>query len=343
MKVAIDASPLKNTHSTRGIGSYTRNLISFLKKINNNLNLEEFYESKNPPEADITHYPYFDLYFRTLPILKKQKRLVTIHDVIPLMFPNKLPVGVKGKINLKWQRLALKNTDGIICDSETSKQDIISKLGYPEEKIHVIYLAQGKNFKKINDEYLLNKTSKKYNLPNKFVLYVGDVNWNKNLSNLLQGVKLSGANLVMVGSAVTDENLKQTKSIMAQIKSLNISSQVKRLGYVSEAELVSIYNIASSTILPSFYEGFGLPVLESMACGTPVACSKNSSLAEIGGQRAIYCDPNDPKDIANKINQALGSKKPDLSKDLISHAAKFSWEKVAFKTYQVYEHILKHD
>ncbi len=339
MKVAIDASPLKNQHNTRGIGSYTQNLIESFKRLKEGIELEQFYDPKNPPNVDVVHYPYFDFYFNTLPIFKKQKRVVTIHDVIPLVFPDKFPAGLKGRFNLQRQKLALKNTDAVICDSVTSKQDIINKLGYPQDKIHAVYLAQGKNFKKINDKKLLNKISKKYKLPLRFILYVGDVNWNKNLPNLLEASKLADVNLVMVGKAILDENLEQTKSLISKMKSIGISEKVLRLGYIQEEDLISIYNLASATLVPSFYEGFGLPVLESMTCGTPVICSKNSSLTEIAEEAAIYCDPNDSKDIALKINQTIGLKKPDLSERLISHAKKFSWEKVATETIRVYKKV----
>jgi glycosyltransferase involved in cell wall biosynthesis len=340
MKIAIDASPLKTGHKTRGIGSYTTNLINSLKHIDKNLKIEEFYNSKNPPQADIIHYPYFDLFFHTLPLRAISTRVVTVHDLIPLVFPKHFPSGIKGKVNLQLQKLALKNTNAVICDSETSKKDIVKKLSYPAEKIHVIYLAPGKDFRKISDPKILEKASKKYVLPKKFILYAGDVNWNKNLPNLLSAVELSGVNLVAVGRAMTDENLEQTKSLIAQINNLGIQDKVTRVGYVPESDLVSIYNLATATVLPSYYEGFGLPVLESMACGTPVICSNNSSLAEIGGDAAIYCDPESPKSISEQILHVMDlsfDERDILGNKALFNASKFSWNETAKETYKVFK------
>ncbi|KKR49602.1 MAG: Glycosyl transferase group 1 [Candidatus Curtissbacteria bacterium GW2011_GWA1_40_16] len=340
MLIAIDASPTRTAHKTRGIGSYTTNIITSLKETDKDFKIKEFYSPKNPPRADIIHYPYFDLFFHSLPLRAKTTRVVTVHDVIPLVFPKHFKSGIKGKLNLHLQKLALKNTAAVLCDSQTSKKDIAQKLAYPAEKIHVIYLAPGKNFRKTNDQKLLEKVSQKYSLPKKFILYVGDINWNKNLPNLLKSIKLTGVNLVAVGNAIADANLEQTKSLTAQIESLGIQNKVRIVGYVPESDLVSIYNLAVVTVLPSFYEGFGLPVVESMACGTPVICSNNSSLAEIGGDAAIYCDPESPQNVSeqilNVINLSPGERAALENKSLVN-ASKFSWVKTAMETSKVYK------
>ncbi len=324
MRVAVDISPIKTGHGVRGIGSYTEKLTREFKKGNWSVEFEFFEDPTSPPPADLIHYPYFDLFFRTLHSKKICGRVVTIHDLIPLVFPSYFPSGLKGYINLFFQKRALKNVDAIICDSQTSKNDIISKLTVPEGKIHVVYLAAGDNFKPLNNPKFLSEVSKKYNLPKRFILYVGDVNWNKNIPNLLEAVKIAKINLVMVGKALTDQSLKETKEINRLIKKLKIENKIMKTGYVPEEALVAIYNLASLTVLPSFYEGFGLPVLESMACGTPVVCSKVASLAEIAGFVAVFSDPSNPNDIARKITSVLDSKvtqRGELSKRLIKHAS----------------------
>src|SRR3989344_1337554 len=174
MKVALDISPLKTGHKVRGIGSYTQQLVEEFKKGDYGIDFE-FFDSQNfSSSSDLIHYPYFDLFFHTLPIKKAKPRIVTIHDVIPLVFPKFFPIGIKGALNLFLQKRALAKVDAVICDSETSKKDIISKLSFPGEKIRVVYLAPGPNFKKINTSQLF-KIKNKYSLPEKFVLYVGDV------------------------------------------------------------------------------------------------------------------------------------------------------------------------
>lgn len=342
MKVAIDTTPIDSGHSFRGIGSYTKNLVDELKKGDWGIDFEFFNNASSPPPADVIHYPYFDLFFHTLPIKKNSRRVVTIHDVIPLVFPERFPSGIKGYINLFFQKKALKNTDAIICDSQTSKKDIIEKLSVPEKKVHVVYLAPSKSFKKLANQKVLEKIRKKYKLPKEFALYVGDVNWNKNIINLLEAIKHSGTNLVMVGKALEDKNLIQTKQINKKIKALGLSDEVTKTGYTPEDDLVGIYNLATVTVSPSYYEGFGLPVLESMASGTPVICSNVASLSEITGDVATYCDPDDPTDISNKIKlitNLSSQERKSLSEKSQKHAIQYSWAKTAKETVAIYKSI----
>ncbi len=339
MIVAVDISPLSSGHSVRGIGTYTHNLTEVFSSRNWGIHFKFFKGSTNPIDADIIHYPYFDLFFHTLYIRKLQKRVVTIHDVIPLISPKHFPVGLKGRFNFILQKIALKNVDAVICDSQTSKQDIAVKLAVPLDKIHVIFLAPGRQFKIINDKKSLLKIQKKYHLPEQFILYVGDVNWHKNIPNLLQAVKIAKVNLVMVGQALVDNSLPQTRQINQLISKLGLTSQVIKTGYVPDKDLTAIYNLATATVSPSFYEGFGLPVLESMACGTPVICSNIASIAEIAGP-ALICDPTNPANIAAKINSILAFPevvRKKYSQKLIDHASHYTWSKVATETIKVYK------
>lgn len=340
MKVALDISPTQTGHRIRGIGSYTQKLADEFKKGDWDIDFEFFETPSSPPPADVIHYPYFDLFAHTLPNSKKASRVVTIHDVIPLVFPQHFPVGLRGFINLFFQKRALKNCDLVICDSETSKKDIVDKLSYPEEKIKVVYLAPGENFKKENNIEKLKKISKKYNLPSNFALFVGDVNWNKNIEGLLKSIKIANFQLVMIGASLKNNNIPETQNINKLIHKLKLEEKIYKLGFINEEDLISIYNLASVCVLPSYYEGFGLPLLESMACGTPVVCSNVASLSEIGGNAAIFCDPEDPEDIAKKISQVLDLQTPQkqgLSTKCATHASSFSWNKVARETIDVYK------
>ncbi|KKQ18399.1 MAG: Glycosyl transferase group 1 [Berkelbacteria bacterium GW2011_GWA1_36_9] len=341
MKIAVDISPLKTGHQVRGIGSYTKSLINEFKEKNWGIDFEFFKSPNSPPPVDIIHYPYFDLFFHTLPINKKASRVVvTIHDIIPLIFPEHFPVGLKGNINLRLQKLALKNVDAVICDSQTSKQDVINKLSLPEDKIHVVYLAPSEKFRPTTDKKVLSVVAKKYKLSGKFALYVGDVNWNKNLQNLIESIKIAKVNLVMVGKALADKSLLQTQVLNKLIKKLNLSEKIVKTGYVPDEDLVAIYNLADLTLLPSYYEGFGLPVLESMACGTSVVCSENSSLSEIAGPHAVFCNTDNPVDIARKIKKVMEinpKQKQVLSQKLIEHASNFTWAKTTRETANIYK------
>lgn len=345
MKVAIDISPTKTEHSVRGIGTYTQNLVNeFNKGKWQDIQFEFFASPSSPPPVDIIHYPYFDFFFHSLPILKKSSRVVvTTHDVIPLIFPDHFPRGIKGNLNFFLQKLALNRVDAVICDSQTSKQDISDKLSAPKEKIHVVYLAPSDKFHPISDHSVLSVVVKKHKLPKKFVLYVGDINWSKNIPNLLRAISKLNIKLVMVGKALVDESLIEVREINKLVDKLNIKNKIIKTGFVETEELVAIYNLSSVTVLPSYYEGFGLPVLESMACGTPVVCSNVASLSEIGQNAAIFCNPESINDISTKIAKALNftkSQREKLSKTLIKHASRFSWQKVAQKTIQVYDSLL---
>lgn len=339
MKVAIDISPISSTHKVRGIGSYTKNLIDQYKKKDWGIDFQ-FFEKGVKPSADVIHYPYFDIFFHTLPLFHKTKTVVTIHDLIPLVFPEHFPRGVKGSFNLFLQKKSLSHVDQIISDSKASKIDIQRFMNIPEERIHPVFLGVSENFKPVTDSSQLENVSKKYKLPKEFVLFVGDLNWNKNLNNLLQAVKLSNKPLVLVGKAFTDNNLNEANEIRRLINELNLNRLVTFTGYVDEPELVLIYNLAKMTLLPSFYEGFGLSVVESMACQTPIVCSANSSLLEITSDCAIYCNPREPNDICAKIKYVWNLndlKLKELKKKLKKNAARFSWKTTAEKTIQVYK------
>ncbi len=344
MRVAFDISPLKAEHSYRGIGSYTQNLKSALSLQKTSFQIDFVESSENLYDYDLIHYPYFDIFFHTLPIHSKNKRVVTIHDVIPLVFPSHFPSGIKGNINLFLQKLALKNVSKVISDSKTSALDISNKLSYPQSSISTIYLAAGKNFRKISDKKILSNVSKKYNLPPQFCLYVGDVNWNKNLEGLVNAIAIAKQPAVLVGKAIVNNEIPQTIALNKLISDLGIEKLIVKTGYVPESDLVSIYNLAQVTIQPSFYEGFGLSVVESMSCGTPVICSNNSSLAEIiEGKTVFICDPREPSDIADKIIRVFkisGEERTTLSKRLIGEATNYSWDEVARQTISVYKEVL---
>ncbi len=175
MRVAINTLPLKTAHRERGIGYYTSNLIEGLKK-DSSIQLQEFITLSGLKNVDIIHYPWFDLFFHTLPIRKIFPTVVTIHDVIPLVFPKNYPMGLKGRINLSLQKIALSSCKHIITDSEISKKDIIKHLKIEEKKISVIPLAADPKFKVINNDTQLLYIKRKYHLPDQFLLYVWVIN-----------------------------------------------------------------------------------------------------------------------------------------------------------------------
>jgi len=294
----------------------------------------------------LVHYPYFDFFFFTLPLVKSKKTLVTLHDCTPLVFPENYPVGFEGRINFFLQKMSLKSVKAVLTDSENSKKDIIKYLAVPPEEIYVIYLAADPIYQKLNTNDLKQKTKLKYNLPEKFLLYVGDVNYNKNLLGLIKAfnlVKEGELNLVLVGRAFENRELSEVKILFSSIKDLNLGRKVRFLGFVPDEDLVSVYNLASVYCQPSFYEGFGLQILEAMACGCPVVTSNISSLPEIAGDAAVLVNPNSVAEIARGIKKLLEEKnfRDEKIQAGFSQAKKFSWDKTAEETIKVYEKLLE--
>lgn len=353
MKIAINVTPLKTTHKDRGIGKYTSNLIEYLNK-EDGVQIKEFTKLADLNDVDVVHYPWFDFYFQTLPLKKIVPTIVTIHDVIPLRFEDQYPVGLKGKINFHLQMISLKKCKAIITDSYVSKKDIVHFLKIDPEKINVVPLAVDDDFKILPQSKLI-QIKRKFDLQNRFLLYTGDVNWVKNLPFLIKSFKVltdkadfQDLKLVLVGGAflkkvddIDHPELKSLKEVNSLISGYRLEDKVIRMGRIEKDELVCLYNLASVYIQPSFFEGFGLPVLEAMSCGVPVICSNGGSLPEVGGDAAIYFDPNNSQQFELILIDVLENKslQDKLSKLGLKQAEKFNWKKVAKDTLKVYSDV----
>ncbi len=269
--------------------------------------------------------------------LDPSKTVVTCHDLNPLKHE-------ESWLNLqlfKYSVGGLKKAAKIISDSEATKKDLIEFLKIEPDKIKVIPLGVEEKFRVIDDQEELGRIKKKYGLPNaKILLHVGGSAYNKNIEGIIDAIsklKSQNSNLcfVKVGSSFTEPQ----KTL---IKKLNLENRVKLLGQVSEEDLIALYNLADVLVLPSFYEGFGLPVLEAMACGTPVVTSNVSSLPEIADGAAILVDPHNVDSIASGILKILNCDAVQYQSWVqkgLEQAKKFSWEKTAEETLKVYEEV----
>ena len=343
MHIAIDISPTQSGHKARGVGQYTKLLQAALQKTHSKHTFHFFSTSDTiPKNVDLVHYTYFDPFFLTLPLFQTVPYVVTVHDVIPLAYPEMFPRGVRGEVKWFFQKSALQRSRRILTDSNASKLDIHRIVKYNPAKIDVIYLAPSPVFKPINDVRIHSDVSRRYSLPEKFILYVGDVNANKNLLGLLQAFsevnkEFKKISLVLIGKAFLNDRLSETIEINRRISELKLENNIQKLGFVSDADLVALYSIADVYVQPSFAEGFGFPILEAMACGCPVVTSKASSLSEIAGP-SIMVDPYDPTDIARGIISILKlDKAGSVSQKGITWSKKFTWEKVASNTIASYE------
>lgn len=367
-RVAIDKNPLISGHKIRGVGFHTRNLIDEFKNIkgsNFKIDVVDF-EKTDLTKYDLVHYQYFNPYIFSIPKTFPTKAVVTIHDLIYLIYPKAYPAGIKGKINLDIQKKRIKKADAIITISNTSKKDILRFLGVDPQKIYPIHLAASNIFRKLEDGKWKGEIKKRYQLPDSFVLYVGDVNYNKNLLNLIKACKLIKTHLVIVGKQAQEieelgtslrnlqgprdwfrflfniphPELAHYENLLREFKA---NPNIIRLGYVPDEDLNSIYNIATLYCQPSFNEGFGLPVLQAMSSGTAVVASDIPTHKEIAQDTVLYANPESHTDMAQKLkklitNQSLREKL--IEKGLI-RARNYSWKKTAEETLAVYSKVLR--
>ncbi len=242
----------------------------------------------------------------------RAKKITTFHDVVPLIHPEwSTPKIVE--VHKRRLKLVESEIDMVIAVSEATKRDLIKISSIPEEKIQVIYEGVEAKFKTYPEEEV-NNFKRKYKLPQNFVLAVGGVGERRNLKRAKEACK--DIPLVISGETIP---------------------------WVKNEELPLLYNSAQVLLYPSFYEGFGLPVLEAMSCGVPVVISNTSSLPEIGGDAAQYVNPEDVSDIQKKLKQVLEDK--DLRSEMIEkglkQAKKFSWEKCVKETADLYKKVLE--
>lgn len=350
MKIAVDTSPLESGHRIRGVGSYVRNLKEGLEKIDKE-NSYLFYNSISElqnTQFDINHIPYFDPFFIHLPVIKRSKIVVTVHDLTPLVFPDLFPVGIKGSVKWQINKRLLSRADAIVTDSDASKKDVHRLTGIPHEKIHTVYLSAGPQFKLLNlSQTMKQKLMDKYKLPDEFVLYVGDVTANKNLPRLIDAIKEINVTLVLVGKAVVSKEYDASNpwnhDLVVVQDNIKSDKRFIPLGFVDQEDLVSLYNMAQLCVLPSIYEGFGLPVLEAMQTGCPVVTTKSGSLPEVGGDAVYYVDPYDVQSIANGIGEVFFSNdlRTKLIKTGLKHAEKFTLDKSINNLVNVYQQLSK--
>lgn len=341
MKIAIDVSPLETGHKVRGVGMYTRHLVDALKSSGGKHTYEYFSGRQTvPKDADIVHYPYFDPFFLTLPVVKRRPTVVTVHDLIPLVFPDKFPSGIRGRVKWEIQKNSLLGVSRIITDSDTSKQDVVRITGYSTHRIDTVYLAPTMPPVPVRSGVMKPKRSS----GRKYIIYVGDVNWNKNVPGLLRAFsQIQGTfpdiSLTLVGGAFANTDLRETKAIIGLIGQLKLENRVSMPGRVTDEELGKLYRAALCLVVPSFYEGFGIPVLDAMASGCPVVLADNSSLSEIKGP-SVPVNADDPGSIASGISTILSQtqrKRDELCSAGYSWVKKFSWRTVAAQTIASYE------
>jgi glycosyltransferase involved in cell wall biosynthesis len=371
MKIAVDARGI-NWYNGTGIGTYTYNVLKNLFMIDskNNYHLfwsgEKFSEFENSKTKIIMsskrHQRFFENFYFPNYINKNSidlyhipqngiglcealncLKIVTIHDLIPYTLPETVGSGYLKKF-LEDMPFIINLCDGIITVSQYSKKDILRFFpNFPKDRIFVTPLAADSSFKPLDKEKCKKHVLNRFNFSNDYILYIGGFSSRKNVSGLVKAFKKARTHLtkehtlVIVGS-LKDEGVK----IKDLVNELNLNNKVVFTGFIEDNYLPILYNGASLFVYPSLYEGFGLPPLEAMNCGTPVITSKVTSIPEVIDDAGILVDPYNVDELSFSIEKILNDDtyKNNLSFLGYERSKKFSWTNTANLTLNAYESIL---
>ncbi|HFC12735.1 MAG TPA: glycosyltransferase family 1 protein [Anaerolineae bacterium] len=369
LSIAFDATPLLIPRS--GIGSYTLELLRAYDKLEHTLRLTmlsnrplpaplnlphilqktlpfpsrwlwlhtKFSQAIQAGDYDLAHFPN-----NSAPLNLKKPYVLTIHDASLYRFPECHPW--QRKVTIKaFLPAAARRAAQIITVSDHAKRELMHYLNLPESKFTVVHEAAGEQFRPIQDPQQIAALNHKYNLPAHFILSVGTQEPRKNLPRLIEAYAqhiaqdrhLKRYKLLIVGG-----NGWGQATLDAQIERLGLTKQVIRLGFVPDADLPALYTRASLFVYPSLHEGFGLPPLEAMACGTPVLTSLGTAMEEVCDNGAAFCDPLHVEDIGRHIATLLsnGEQRLDLRQRGFQTTARYSWQRTAPETLQVYANVL---
>lgn len=380
MRIGIDIRSLQNDSQRRGIGTYTRCLIKAIVELDRK-NEYVFFAFKGLPlpaflldevlkktrMTRFTHrqkylvwissqvlFPYIfkkeglDLFYSTeyiVPVFARAKKVITVHDFINSDYPlyrkrNLIPRRIYYRLKDK----TLRKADKVIAVSHYTKEKIRQLCGIEESRIAVIHEAAQDCFRPESDSDAFARTRKKYGIDARFILYAGALDYHKNIDGLIKAfsrIKDKEAALVLAG---VKNDQRYFESIQRLIADLHLERRVLLLGYIPQEDLVNLYNMAESVISVSFYEGFGLPALEAMACARPVIAAGNTSMAEIVGDCGILVDPYNLEEITAAMDRLLGDEsfRNSLAEKGFLRSKEFSWEKAARQMLQVWEELAGH-
>ena len=367
MRVAIDARKLHDF----GIGTYIRNLLRHLAR----LDVESEYvllcrepdlriasdlgpnfrtvlepspnysirEQVHVPwvlmreRPDVFHSPHY-----VLPPAIRCRSVVTIHDTIHLTFRQYLPNRMAYAYAKASMWAAARRSSRILTVSEASKRDIVRLLDVPPDKIVVVHNAIDERFWVEPEADDVARVRERFQLDQRFILYVGNIKPHKNLVRLIEAFhELRRGELADLKLLIIGDEISKFPALRRAVHQHKLHKHVRFLGYLPDETLAVLYRLAAAFAFPSLYEGFGLPPLEAMASGTPVVTSNVSSLPEVVGEAAVLVDPYDIGSIADGLRRVLTN--PALAEDLrckgLARARAFSWEQSVAKTCAVYQEI----
>jgi glycosyltransferase involved in cell wall biosynthesis len=275
-----------------------------------------------------------------LPPFRHVPTVLTVHDLIYHLFPEHHKPLNYYYLNLTMP-LYCRRADAIIAVSQSTRSDLIAHYGINPGKVSVVYEAAAPHFRPASAQHV-TRVRAEYGLPERFLLHVGTLEPRKNLSRLIDAFcvlrrDVPDARLVLVGAKGW-----LYEGFFRRLEALGLQDSVQLLGYVPDADLPAVYSAATVCVLPSVYEGFGLPVLEAMACGVPVACSRAASLPEVGGEAVRYFDPLDSDDMAAALRDVWQDEelRHEMAQQGLAQAARFSWSRAAVETLAIYSRLL---
>jgi glycosyltransferase involved in cell wall biosynthesis len=287
------------------------------------------------PDAEMFHATE-----HLLPPLRGVPTVLTIHDMIFKLFrEHQKPLNywyLNATMPLFCQR-----AHAIITVSESSRRDIVTNYGLDQDKVTVIYEAASSEFMPSSTD-VVERVRRRYGLPDRFLIHVGTIEPRKNLTRLIEALHLLRGEGLAIPLVVVGSKGWLYEDFFQRLEALDLCDLVHFPGYVPASDLPAFYGAAAVAAMPSVYEGFGLPVLEAMACGTPVVSSNASSLPELGGDAARYFDPYDVEAMAIEIRGVWADSglRAEMRQRGLAQAARFSWDRAAEETEAVYESLL---
>ena len=371
MRLGFDLRPFLREET--GVGTYLRSLLGHLARVDRTNQYflfssswrDRFPRDKIPPLARMTFKdwripvkilnlfwqrwgcPPLDLFFRAeldlthsatpLVLPTRGKKVITIHDLFFMDFPEQAGKEA-GEVFYRRAADSIRRADGIITFSAFTRRDLVARFDIKEDKVKVIPHGLDRRFLEDVPPAELKATRKRCSLPPSFLLFVGAQEPRKNLARLIDALKIIHLHGIKIPVVLVGPAGEATEAVRLRAETLELRHWIVMTGYLPERDVRHVYRLASAFVFPSLCEGFGLPLVEAMASGIPIAASLSSAIPEVCGEAAVYFRPEDPENMAEKIipileNQAV---KKDLVSKGLKRALDFSWERAAAETLEFY-------
>jgi glycosyltransferase involved in cell wall biosynthesis len=272
------------------------------------------------------------------------RRVVTFHDVTFFLLPRRYPA-LRRLYYQQAGRAGARLADLIVAISQTVKDDVVRQFGLPLDRVRVVPLAQGLEFRPMDDPATLEAVREKYGLPARFILNVGTLEPGKNQATLLRAFRRLKEKGVEHGLVIAGQRGWMYERLFRLVDELGLQGRVHFTGYLPDKALVAVYNLADVFVFPSLYEGFGLPPLEAMACGLPVVASDAPAPVEVLDGAALLVGSRDVGGLAEALARVLGDQRlrHRLRKQGLQRAAHFSWDRTARETVEAYQAAMRMD